>query len=163
MSELADGYLEAQRTKMVGLLIKRGATQEDAEDAVQRALVKVWQKNKLGDAAYLTRAVLNESRDIHRYHRRRPEVTEADLLDTDGKPPRRKQRASSRHLEDELTQSQTLDETLQALKRLTARDRSAIVQAATGGRKAYGTGSDSNAARSVLNRARKKLRDILAG
>jgi RNA polymerase sigma-70 factor (ECF subfamily) len=73
-------------TRLKGLLRRRGASLEDAEDLVQEALVRLFvyaRKSEVRNAeAFLTRAAMNLAVDLHRKsHADRFETDTAQILD----------------------------------------------------------------------------------
>jgi len=145
-----EAFFEAERTRLLGALIVMTNNRAEAEELMQDAFLKVWERWERVAAmdepvGFLYRTALN----LHRKRLRRASVAmrkTANLLPND----------------DELAAVETRDEAVRLLGRLTPRERAAIVVTAYLGYSSEEAGRllgiRSNTVRVLTGRARATLR-----
>lgn len=116
MPESFEAFFEAEHARLFGLLCVLSGRRSDAEELMQEAFVRVWERwdqvrNHPAPSAYLYRTALNLARS-----RARRAVRAA-----------RRSLTRVEHIDDELAMVEERDSLLRALRSLPSRQRAAIV------------------------------------
>jgi RNA polymerase sigma-70 factor (ECF subfamily) len=159
-----EGFVLSHRRRVFGLLLGCLGDADEAEDLTQEVFLRAWRARRRyrpqpDPWPWLATIALNTSRDLARYHGRRPRVEGSDVIEGLDSECAKASPAKHAELREDLTRVRA------ALSRLPPRQREVLVLCAFAGlgagEIAAALGLRANAVRVSLHHARRNLRALL--